>query len=77
MHWFARGFADLSHDQQQLILYIRQPNSFEIAFGDETQIMFIDYLSAAVGSSTSEDWLGMASDHMSKSSHEQYVDYVM
>jgi len=73
----ARGFAELSYDQQQLTLYIRQPNSFEIAFGDETQVMFIDYLSAAVGSSTSEDWLGMNSDHMSRSSNEQYIEYVM
>jgi riboflavin kinase/FMN adenylyltransferase len=74
---FAQGFAELSHDQQQLTLYVRQPNQFETAFNDETQIMFIDYLSAAVGSSTSEDWLGIASDHMSRSSHEPYVDYVM
>jgi hypothetical protein len=55
---YARGFAELNHDQRQLTLYIRQPNRFEISFSDETQIIFLDYLSNALDSTTSEDWLG-------------------
>ena len=61
---FTRGFAELSHDQQQLTLYIRKPNCFETSHGDETQIIFLDYLSPAVGSPT---------EHVSASNNERYV----
>ncbi len=54
---FARGYAELSDDQRQLILYLRQPDGFQLAHGDKSQIIFFDFLGTTDKNYSCEEWL--------------------
>ncbi len=54
---FARGYAELSDDQRQLILYLRQPDGFQLAHGDKSQIIFFDFLGTTDKNYSGEEWL--------------------